>query len=243
MCVELRVAVQVSYHGWNALRFSVQFLSLGCLFALASPLGPLWRTLFEATYHLFATLPVVCQLVASLVRTTIHLTLRRDALGVAYHYLVVKEACRGCIVGALTVGALSLTPRLVGLTSRFKLASLLTLTVFGASNLLFNLAHQAFVRAMVASGMGVPVPIFRDLRHGPPPVGTQAGLHGDEPAAPEETAAATASAAAAAAARSAAAAAASALAAAEAAAEAVGERRRARSPVRSARRRAQKVRS
>ena len=128
-----------------------------------------WITCCEVAFHVLATLPVVFQLVAQLTRTAIHLTLRRDMLGVHFHYLIVKECCRSCIVGTLTVGTLAFIPRFVSSTGRVRIACAITLTVFGSANLFFNVAHQLFVRVMDASGMGVPVPIFEDLRHGPTP--------------------------------------------------------------------------
>jgi hypothetical protein len=134
--------------------------SLLSLFPAHLPPLSAWIPLCEIIYHILATLPVVFQLVAQLTRTTIHLTLRREALGMSFHYLIVKECVRGCVVGALTVPTLALTPRFVGTTGRLTLACAVTLTAFGTANLLFNVAHQAYVRVMLASGAGVPVPIF-----------------------------------------------------------------------------------
>lgn len=163
------ISPQVSHMFWCTFRLLLQ---VGSLFWLA---GLFWlgkftdephlHAVLAALYHLLSTVPVLLQTQVHLVRTAVNLTKRRLELGqVTYNYLIIKESVRTAVVGGISVTTLALMPRMVWDTNCVHLASLITLTIYPASSILFNISLQVLVRTSQRAGVGVPVVLFDDLR-------------------------------------------------------------------------------
>lgn len=163
------VSPQVAHLLWCLVRLLFQCVGVACLAGLAAtPISvppAMWHGLLAALYHLFSTFIVMAAVQVQLVRTAINLTQRRQTIGqVAYYYLMVKETLRAVIAGGLSVCTLAMMPRLVWDTRRLRLACLLSLTVYGLTSCIFNVSNQIVVRSLLRLGVGVPVPVFQDLR-------------------------------------------------------------------------------
>ena len=81
-------------------------------------------------YHMLTTCPVGAQIQASLARTSINLTQRRDNAEVdqkAYEWLMLKEGLRSGVLMTLAVGTLALLPRYVWEGGRVRTACALSL--------------------------------------------------------------------------------------------------------------------
>merc|ERR1712232_736012 len=60
---------------------------------------------------------------------------------------------------------LAAMPKLVWDTHHVCFACLLSLSVYGLTSMIFNVSNQIVVRTLLRLGVGVPVPIFQDLRN------------------------------------------------------------------------------
>jgi hypothetical protein len=111
--------------------------------------------------------PVGAQTFVLLVRTCVNLTVRRqrgDITNMHFDYLMVKEGARAGLVMAMAVGGLSVVPRLVWEAGRVKLACALSLGAHTFASALYTVVQTAGVRVLLATGIGVPVARFDDLR-------------------------------------------------------------------------------
>ena len=169
-CAQTRrwVSPQIAHYLWCLFRLMLQLVGaafLCMLHMLGDGGGGLWHTIAATLYHIFSTVPVAAQSQAHLVRTAVNLTQRRRSLGqVTYDYLIVKESVRAIVVGGLSVGTIGLMPRLVWDTGCLRLAVGLSLTAYGLFSLIFNTACQLVVRGLLRARVGVPVPLFVDVR-------------------------------------------------------------------------------
>eukprot|EP00930_Biecheleria_cincta_P008209 TRINITY_DN109608_c0_g1_i1.p1 TRINITY_DN109608_c0_g1~~TRINITY_DN109608_c0_g1_i1.p1 ORF type:complete len:562 (+),score=54.16 TRINITY_DN109608_c0_g1_i1:40-1686(+) len=163
------ISPQVSHMVWCTFRLLLQVGSLFWLVGL-SWVGtftdePHLHAVLAALYHLLSTVPVLLQTQVHLVRSAVNLTQRRLELGqVTYNYLIIKESVRTVVVGGISVATLALMPRMVWDTNCVGLASFISLTIYPASSILFNLSLQVLVRTSQRAGVGVPVVLFDDLR-------------------------------------------------------------------------------
>ena len=169
-CAQTRrwVSPQIAHYLWCLFRFALQLVGAAFLCALRLLGGDgsgVWHALGATLYHIFSTVPVAAQSHAQLVRTAVNLTQRRASLGqVTYDYLIVKESVRAIVVGGLSVGTIALMPRLVWDTGCVRLAVCLSLAAYGLFSLIFNTACQLVVRGLLRARVGVPVPLFVDVR-------------------------------------------------------------------------------
>ena len=98
-------------------------------------------------------------------RAAVNLTARRSELGLTtYNYLIVKEVGRACVTGILCVGSVALAPSLLRKTGWLCSACLVALFSFGVANLVYNVGLQLLQALMTATGIGVPVLMFDDMR-------------------------------------------------------------------------------
>jgi len=164
------VSPQVTHLFWCICRLLLQCLGIPCLAGLScsqtsNAAASIWDGLLTTLFHVFSTFVVIAAVQVQLVRTAVNLTQRRSAIGnKAFHYLMVKETVRAIIVGGLSAGTLGMMPRLVWDTKYLRLACILSLCVHGLCSMIFNISHQLVVRALLRAGLGVPVPLFEDLR-------------------------------------------------------------------------------
>ena len=182
------VSPQIPHNLWVGFRLLLQLVGLVCLRMLASaeavaaPGGGggvrgggqhdgdaaesaaasyVWLGL----YHLFVTLPVGAQVQACLVRTCVNLTTRRRAGQLepgAYEFLMVKEGARAGVVLLVATSLALRAPRLCA--SHFRAAAGLSLCCNQLALLAYNLGAQLVIRGLLASGLGVPWPVFEDMR-------------------------------------------------------------------------------
>ena len=160
---------QVSHNLWVLFRFTLQFIALFFLHALHVTPHECERkhTAFATAFHLLSTIPVGAQLQIILIRCCVNLTQRRDAGHISradYDYLMVKEVSRACLVMGVSVGCLSLIPRLVWDTGRIKAAMVLSLYAHSLAHLTYNAVQLGLCRLLLWLGVGVPVPRFDDVR-------------------------------------------------------------------------------
>lgn len=164
------VSPQIAYLLWHLFRLVLQCLGAACLVGLATtPRGispALWHGVLAAVFHLFSTFVVTAAVQVQLVRSAVNLTQRREVIGeIAYHYLMVKETMRAVVAGGICIGTIAMMPRLVWDTGYLGLACALSMSMYGIMSVIFNVSHQLVVRALLRSGIGVPVPLFEDLRN------------------------------------------------------------------------------
>jgi len=160
------ISPQVPHMLWILFRWAIQLVGLFCLYLLTIVPSQCERAHFVIAtgYHLFATVPVSLQVQVELVRLSVYLSSRREEIDVRdYHFLVLKETLRACLVLALAIGLVCMMPRLVWTTGRLRLACLISLSGLGFANLVFNLCFQLCTRALLAT-CGVPILIFDDHR-------------------------------------------------------------------------------
>jgi len=169
------VSPQVPHNLWKLFRFCLNLVGLLCLWALA--VAPTTysatHTIFASLYHLFTTIPVGAQVQACLVRTAVNLTQRRCAGELekgTFEYLMIKETLRAAWLTFFCVGLLCMMPRLVwdSGSSHFRLAAAISLCAYNVAVIGFNSAHQICTRALLHAGVGVPMPVFDDLRSSSP---------------------------------------------------------------------------
>jgi len=164
------VSPQIAYLFWHLFRLVLQCIGAACLVGLATtPTGisaTLWHGVLAAVFHLFSTFVVTASVQVQLVRSAVNLTQRRQVIGeIAYHYLMVKETMRAVVAGGICIASIAMMPRLVWDTGYLGLACALSLSMYGIMSVIFNVSHQLVVRALLRSGIGVPVPLFEDLRN------------------------------------------------------------------------------
>ena len=169
------VSPQVPHNLWKLFRFCLNLFGVACLRVLADVPQRYSTThaTFAALYHLLATIPVGAQVQACLVRTAVNLTQRRGAGEIekgTYEYLMIKETLRATWLTLVGVGFLCMMPRLVWESEgrRFWVAAVLSLCAYNLAVIAFNAVHQLMTRALLGAGIGVPVPVFDDLRTGSP---------------------------------------------------------------------------
>ena len=165
------VSPQVPHNLWKLFRIGLNLVGIACLRVLAiapEECGAV-HMMFSALYHLFTTLPVAAQVQACLLRTAVNLTQRRSNGELergTFEYLMIKEACRNAWVTLFGVGTIYYMPWLVWNShgEQYTLAAALSFFAYNLAVITFNGIHQLAVRAMLASGVGVPIPVIEDLR-------------------------------------------------------------------------------
>ena len=162
---------QVPHNLWILFRLGLQLVGAGCLYALASTPSEDARALsaLRVLYHVFMTLPIGAQVQACLVRTAVNLTQRQRAGELepgVFEYLMVKEGARACVVLLLSMWLVLNAPEAVREPGGhgFCVAAALSLLSHNIALRVFNVAAQIVIRALLAAGIGCPVPVFDDLR-------------------------------------------------------------------------------
>jgi hypothetical protein len=108
--------------------------------------------------------------VSQLVRATVHLTERRDELGVCvFHHLLTKEVGRAIFVGGLASILVARLPGRVvldggGGDSLPWTAAAVVVLSRSACSVAYRLGAQLMIRAATGLGLGVPVLVFRAKR-------------------------------------------------------------------------------